>query len=324
MPKSRRSVGFATLTAAVVTFVLLIPAPSEAIYSSPFGYALRFHGNGVAAPDLDRVKIPVDDPATSTPGPPVDVGATDFTIEFWIRALASENTASAVACGANNNWINGNIVVDRDRYSQGQNYGISIAGGRVVFGVMGTFGDARTICSTDGVLDNAWHHVAVQRRRSDGKMELFVDGALQASSDGPDGDISYPDDGIPGNHCGGPCTNSDPYIVIGAEKHDAGSAYPSYSGWFDEMRVSTVLRYSETFSPPSGPFAKDGSTVGLYHFDEGSGDVVGDSSCAVGGPSNGTRRYGGSPAGPEWLKVPERSAGTYRLRLPAPNRRWAP
>ena len=77
------------------------------------GYALRFHGNGVN--DIDRVKIQIDDPATTAPGPPADVGATDFTLEFWFRALAAENPAPAVACGANNNWIRGNIVVDRDR-----------------------------------------------------------------------------------------------------------------------------------------------------------------------------------------------------------------
>ena len=57
------------------------------------GYALRFHGNGVN--DIDRVKIQIDDPATTAPGPPADVGATDFTLEFWFRALAAENPAPA-------------------------------------------------------------------------------------------------------------------------------------------------------------------------------------------------------------------------------------
>lgn len=49
------------------------------------GHALRFFGQGVAAPDLDRVKIRIDDPATTVPGPPADIGATDVTIEFWVR-----------------------------------------------------------------------------------------------------------------------------------------------------------------------------------------------------------------------------------------------
>ena len=48
---------------------------------------------------------PVDDPATLSPGPAADVGAGDFTIEFWMKAAAAENTAGPVACGANTAWI---------------------------------------------------------------------------------------------------------------------------------------------------------------------------------------------------------------------------
>ncbi len=265
------------------------------------GYSLRFFGNGVN--DIDRVKIQIDDPANNNPGPPADVGATDFTIEFWMRAFASENTAPAVSCGVNlNNWIYGNIIFDRDRWSQPRAYGLSIAGGRFVFGVLGESGTETytTICGTTNVLGGQWHHVAVQRRRSDGWMWLFVDGNLDAQIDGPDGDVSYPDDGVPNNFCGGPCTNSDPYLVIAAEKHDAGSQYPPFRGWVDEVRLSTVLRYAASFTRPSQPFVPDANTAALYHFDEGTGDVITDSSGALGGPSNGVRKFGGSPAGPVW------------------------
>lgn len=259
---------------------------------------MRFFGNGVN--DIDRVKIQVDDPTNNNPGPPVDVGATDFTLEFWMRANASENTAGAVSCGANVSWINGNIVFDRDRFNQDRKFGLSIAGGRFVFGVSGQGTGDFTICGTTNVLDGQWHHVAVERRRSDGRMWLFVDGNLEAQGDGPDGDVSYPDDGVPGNFCGGPCTNSDPYLVIGAEKHDVSPAFPSYSGWVDEVRVSNVLRYTNNFIRSSRPFTTDANTVALYHLDEGAGDVIRDSSGAVGGPSTGVRRFGGSPSGPTW------------------------
>ena len=43
-------------------------------------YSIRFFGNGVAAPDLDRVKISID-----APHKPVDVGTGDFTIEWWMK-----------------------------------------------------------------------------------------------------------------------------------------------------------------------------------------------------------------------------------------------
>jgi hypothetical protein len=264
------------------------------------GYALRFFGNG--RNDIDRVKIAVDDPSTNVPGPPVDVGATDFTVEFWVRGNRAENGAPWIGCGTNTNWIYGNVIFDRDRFMQGNDFGISFGAGRVAFGAR--LSGSRTICGTTDVLDGLWHHVAVQRRRSDGWMWLYVDGVLEAQADGPNGDISYPDAGVPGYHCGPSgdqqCTQSDPFIVLGAEKHDVSSNFPSFSGFFDELRISRILRYGGNFARPVAAFTADASTVGLYHFDEGQGSIAYDTSGAAGGPSDGELRYGGNPAGPVW------------------------
>ncbi|MBL8056728.1 MAG: LamG domain-containing protein, partial [Anaerolineales bacterium] len=224
----RRRLGLLLALVGAVSALLLWPAPAR----SAGGYALRFYGHGVG--DIDRVKVPVDDPATSLAGPPVDVGATDFTFEFWLKGTAAANSAPAVTCGANINWIYGNIVLDRDRYSQDRKFGVSLGAGRVVFGVSGAGTGDRTLCGTASLLDGQWHHVAVPRRRSDGWLWIYVDGVLQANVNGPDGDVSYPDDGVPGDFCGGPCVNSDPYLVLAAEKHDAGGQFPSFSGWLDE------------------------------------------------------------------------------------------
>lgn len=265
----------------------------------PAQYSLRFHGNG--ANDNDRVKIQIDDPANNNPGPPADIGATDFTLEFWMKANAAENTQPRVTCGNNINWIDGNIVFDRDRYGQGRKFGLSISGGVFVWGVTGDGTGDYTICGATNVLNAQWHHIAVQRRRADGWMWLYVDGKLDAQLDGPDGDASYPDNGMPCSNCcpgNTPCTNSDPYLVIGAEKHNVSPN--AFSGWIDEVRLSKVLRYPGNFIPSAQPFTADNNTVALYHFDEGRGDVITDVSGALGGPSNGVRKFGGAPAGPEW------------------------
>ena len=68
-------------------------------------------------------------PRTSRPGPPVDVGATDFTIEFWMRAAADANAARPVTCGTNADWKSGNVLVDRDRSAPDRKFGVSVAGG---------------------------------------------------------------------------------------------------------------------------------------------------------------------------------------------------
>ncbi len=261
--------------------------------------SLRYFG-GFSAGDVNRVKIPIDNPDDNNPGTPADVGSTDFTVEFFMKAAAGQNNQSETSCNQNA-WTNGNIIIDRDRFGQERDYGISLGGGRVNFGVTGPGFVEDTLCATSDTRDGQWHHVAVQRRRSDGRMEIFVDGTRQAQADGPDGDISYPDNGVPSNSCGPgggqSCRNSDPFLVIGAEKHDVAWGF---AGWVDELRLSTVLRYPGNFTPPSAAFVVDANTAALYHFDEGAGDTIVD---ANGDMSPGVRRFGvggGSMAGPAW------------------------
>ena len=269
------------------------PGPAPTVGEA--GHALRFCGTG--RDDVDRVKIVIDDPRTGEPGPAVDIGATDFTLEWWMKAALADNPSEAVTCGENLNWINGNIIFDRDRYGQGRKLGVSMAGGHIVFGVTDATDRHLTICSTTSVADGAWHHVSVQRRRADGRMSLFVDGRLEAREIGPPGDVSYPDDGVPMDFCGGLCLNSDPYLVIGAEKHDAGIVFPSYRGWLDEVRVSTTLRYEDDFARPTGPFTPDEATAALWHFDDGAGHVLTDSS---GRGAHGLVHIGGLHGAPHW------------------------
>ena len=279
------------------------------VWAAPPGQAasLRFFGHGVG--DIDRVKIRIDDPVLpADPGPPIDVGDGDWTIEFWVRGTVADNQAPAISCGGNYDWIFGNILFDRDRYSQGRAFGLSFHAGRIAFGINDASQIAETICSSTVALDGSWHHVSLARRRSDGWLWLHLDGVLEAQANGPDGDVSYPDSGVPNSLCGptggDPCTASDPFIVLGAEKHDAGVQFPSFSGSLDELRISTNLRYAgANFSPPTAPFVTDASTVGLFHFDEqGSGNCTGtvtDSSAAAGGATDGVCSFGGvAPAGP--------------------------
>lgn len=123
---------------------------------------LRFFGFG--AGDVDRVKIRIDAPEV-----PADVGATDFTIEWWMKANPGENTVQAIAPGGDG-WINGNIILDRDIYGNGD-FGVSLGAGRLAFGV-GTAAGGHTIVASRLVADGQWHHVAVARRRSDGWMQI--------------------------------------------------------------------------------------------------------------------------------------------------------
>jgi len=249
------------------------------------GFSLRFYGNG--GNDIDRVKILVENRS-------INVGG-DFTIEFWMKAYISENNSPSCSSGSGDLWIYGNIIFDRDIFGNGDygDYGISLSGGKIAFGV-NRLGNSFTLCGNKDVADGSWHHIAVTRRESDGRMRIYVDGQLDVEGFGPPGNIDYRN---------GRTTDypNDIYLVIGAEKHDYNrNLYPSYSGWIDEIRISSIIRYESPFNPPNTPFSLDEQVVALYHLDEGPpGPCTGIVIDAT-NSNNGFCSYGSvdRPAGP--------------------------
>ena len=176
-----------------------------------------------------------------------NIGAGDFTVEVWLRGALGDNGAGN-SCGTGEAaWINGNIFIDRDVFGGGDHgdYGLSLYAGRVAFGASSASNGA-TICGSRNVLDGAWHHIAVTRQASTGRLQLYVDGQLdaQAASSPATGNISY----RVGRGTSYP--DSDPYLVLAAEKHDAGGSFPSFSGYLDELRLSTDHPLQRQLHPP--------------------------------------------------------------------------
>ncbi|HLA78083.1 MAG TPA: hypothetical protein VJU18_10940 [Vicinamibacteria bacterium] len=157
------------------------PAQAQATHSQ------RFHGNGVAAPTLDRVVIRLDAPAR-----PVDVGAGDLTLEFWMKANPGDNTTTPCS-GGEDDWINGSIILDRDIFGAlgCGDFGVSLMDRGVTFGVAGA-GGGNTVCGAGNLADGACH-VAVTRSLTSGQLRVFVDGLPDGSAPGPTGNLSYLD-----------------------------------------------------------------------------------------------------------------------------------
>ncbi|MDW8465522.1 MAG: LamG-like jellyroll fold domain-containing protein [Chloroherpetonaceae bacterium] len=300
----------------LVLFGLFI-AQAVPVFAQPIGAgqaSLRFFGNGIN--DIDRVKIPLVNPVPNGASLPVNVG-NNFTIEFWMRAFASENTGIVYDQNNGDGWITGNTIFDRDIFGSPDNGDFGISIGRpspsspirvVAFGcAAGSTG--RTIIGTTNVADGNWHHVAVTKSGS--TIRIFVDGNPEAAAtNAPAGSVAYnPARSLTTRTPNPPAfpTNTwdnEPYIVLGAEKHDydqyannSPAQYLSYSGFLDELRISNTVRYTSAFTPPTAPFAPDANTVGLYHFDEGIGTTLTNSISTL---SNGAISVGGLPAGPVW------------------------
>jgi hypothetical protein len=267
-------------------------------------FALRFYGTGTG--QQDRVRIPIDDNLNlaTNASAPCDVGAGSFTVEFWCRGVLASNLSSASREGSfpDERWIEGNIIVDRDIWGDSaRDWGISLAGGRVRFGTGAGHGPGanspNTLEGTVNVLDGAWHHVACVRDAGSGAKRIYVDGALDfASANGVStADLSYPDQGV-----ANPATLWGPYIVIAAEKHDAGSAYPSFNGWFDELRVWNLARSAGEIAASRSLILATNTPglVGYYRFEEGAGTVVRDRSGAGSPPGE---LIAGVPGNGEWV-----------------------
>ncbi|MHC4949296.1 MAG: LamG-like jellyroll fold domain-containing protein [Planctomycetota bacterium] len=192
---------------------------------------------------------------------------------------------------------------------------MSLAGGLVRFGTgAGDGGDdvQSTIEGSELVLDGAWHHVACVRDAATGRKHVYVDGVEDFASVAllSDDDISYPDGGV-----ANPVTEWNPYIVLGAEKHDAGPAFPSFDGYLDELRIWSraltpleVDALKDLASPPDAP-----GLVAHYRFEEGAGTTTADAS-AAGSPDGDVRD--GVPGRAEWVSRAADPANTAPVFVP--------
>ena len=114
---------------------------------------------------------------------------------------------------------------------------------------------------------NKWQHYAMQY---DGTNYLvWIDGNLFFST-----------------NCTAQIVNVSNPIHIGCQN----SGWRPFNGWIAEVRISKAARYSRPFIPQPR-FTADTNTIALYHFDEGQGTTVADSS---GNGNNGTIQGSGA------------------------------
>lgn len=104
---------------------------------------------------------------------------------------------------------------------------------------------------TGGSLNtNTWYHVAVTRDSSN-NTKLFINGT-QSGSTTTANDRNW--------------ANVNYWAFFGDTAGDSG-----FKGHIDEMRISTVARYTSNFTAPSAAFTNDADTILLYHFEGTNG-----------------------------------------------------
>ena len=108
-----------------------------------------------------------------------------------------------------------------------------------------------TVGGSSDLRGTGWHHLAVERFATWGGA-VFVDGHME---------------GLAHQEIGSSNLEGDTRLWIGAE-----STHTAAPGRIDEVRFSSGARYRTGFTP-SRRYGIDGSTVALFHFDEGTGQT---------------------------------------------------
>ncbi len=125
---------------------------------------------------------------------------------------------------------------------------------------------------------NQWVHVAAVYDGSE--IRIFINGNLVGSSGGFGGAINasrYP-------------------LTVGKDQIEL--VY-GLTGTIDEVRISDISRYSGNFVP-ADYFSTDSSTVGLWHFNEGGGDLARDET-TYGNDGQLGSTPGPDSSDPEWV-----------------------
>lgn len=159
-------------------------------------------------------------------GPAINLPA-DFTIEAWVNPKSDGMSGFRVIAGQ---WSQ--QLASSDAYL----FGISNGQLQFHFGPYSVYGPMITGGSVPA---NTWSHVAATRQGS--KFRIFINGSMVASGDST----------LPGPTITLPTTVGDFYGPSGTFGWSGGL---SFSGYIDELRITTASRYNANFTPPAGRF----------------------------------------------------------------------
>jgi len=130
------------------------------------------------------------------------------------------------------------------------------------------------------ILDGGWHHVALVFDA--GTISLYLDGNRTNTTT-----------------TAAPATSGVP-IGIGGHPTITGN---DYTGYIDEVRFSSIARYSgATYTVPTAAFTDDSNTLALYHLETDATDshVSGGAVTAPGAPTGLTATAGNAQAALSW------------------------
>ena len=153
---------------------------------------------------------------------PASVMTTMLTAPTWtIELFFNANSVGAEQ-----------FLVSQGAYAQNHQFALILASSSA-FTVMAQNGSANWRVNTPVIAPNSWHHVALVM--ANGTLSLFLDGALQGST--PKAFT----------------TSGSNRVTVGTSTFNA-PGYAPFSGYIDDLRITTVARYTGNFTVPAESF----------------------------------------------------------------------
>jgi hypothetical protein len=215
------------------------------------------NGVAVGSAALDTSEKKIGDASLSTPsnGSYANItgnfntpcGSSPFTIECWIRPRGKNTNFPIVVANdttfasANNFWG----IYDRHASVAGTKFALFTTS------FWFTVANQPVLTSTTTVVINTWYHIAITRNAAN-LWTMYVDGTSEATRT------------FTGTLDGGTVRNIR--AGMGPVQNDN-----SFFGYIDELRISSIVRYTANFTPQTTPFQNDGYTRLLQHFDGANG-----------------------------------------------------
>ena len=173
---------------------------------------------------------------TVTPNSELDIGAGNFTIEYWFNCgNTSSDKYSASLAQSEYNGSSSNTAFNIYHYIQGFRIFNRISGGY-----------SSIFNTSSSWTPDSWHHFAwVREGTGSSENKIYVDGTLSGSA----------------------FTNAANYTsgqhwLIGSNFNGGfGSPEYGFDGYLSNVRVSNTARYTANFTAPTTRFEKDANTI---------------------------------------------------------------
>lgn len=273
---SGRWTNFSPVEKIVVSTIILL------LLIFPFLFLGVFKGKSIRTSDRTAVSTP-------TPGKPdlIGKGLKFLNDDAYFISSSSGNfsddqmTVEAIVCIPSDDPGQYNLITlqgeDRDIFTS--SYTMQ-ANGTVDSSFAMLLADDTYLSATTPVTTDNCHHLAVTAAARNGVCELqvFTDGKRSIST--AKTDICR--------------LSTRPYkqFVIGSNVH----GFKSFNGIIDEVRISDIVRYNDSFIPSDIPFTPDDNTQHLFHFEGNTDDSAGGGTGAnPSGETGGTEFTDGIP-----------------------------